>query len=67
MAYNYLVDMSFNGKNTIKTMVNRVIRRIRFDTQLLEAISKFKIASLDSFTRLAVYEKIERDFKVKLK
>lgn len=58
--------MFFNGKTIVKCMSNRIVRRIRFDKKQLEVIAKLKIASVDSFTRVAVYEKLERDFKLKV-
>lgn len=61
------MHIPFNGKNMAKKLQDRVVRRIRFDKEQLEAISRYKIASVDHYTRLAVYEKLERDFKLKVK
>ena len=57
----------FNGKNMAKILGKRVVRRIRFDWEQIEAVDRLRIASLDGFTRVAVYEKLERDFKQKFK
>ena len=67
MFANYLVGNNNNGKNTFKAMNTRIVRRIRFDKQQLDTVAKLRIASLDAFTRLAVYEKLERDFNQKAK
>jgi hypothetical protein len=56
----------FNGKKMDNKLKSRVVRRIRLDKQQVGAVKRLGIASLDRYTRLALYEKLERDFNVKL-
>lgn len=51
----------------MKTTSNKVVRRIRLWAYQPETIKRLNISSLDMFVRRAVDEKLERDFKVKIK
>jgi hypothetical protein len=54
-----------DGKNMVKKQNSRQIRRIRFDKRQIEAVNRLKISSMDGYVRDALYEKLERDFKIK--
>jgi len=46
-------------------MNNKVVRRIRVDKNILEAIKRLNIKSFNEFAVRAIAEKLERDYKIK--
>lgn len=60
------MDLQNYGKTMAKKQTYRVVRRVRFDKCQTDTISRLHIQSLDAFARMAVYEKLERDFKIKV-
>lgn len=48
-------------------MANRVVKRISFFEDEIKHIKRLRIKPFNSFVRMAVIEKLERDFKVKPK
>jgi hypothetical protein len=57
--------MQNNGKNIVNSMAVKYVRRIRLRGDQLWHIHRVGIGSLERFVRLAIDEKLERDFKVK--
>jgi len=58
-VYNASVD------KRIKVMKDIVVRRIRIEKKTTEAIKRIKVKSFNSFVIAAIYEKLDRDFKIK--
>ena len=46
-------------------MKDIVVRRIRIEKKTTEAIKRIKVKSFNSFVIAAIYEKLDRDFKIK--
>lgn len=57
--------MLSNGKKTDNSVAVKYVRRIRLRGDQLWHIHRVGIGSLERFIRLAIDEKLERDFKVK--
>lgn len=56
--------MQTNGKNIVNSVAIKYVRRIRLRGDQLWHIHRVGIGSLERFVRLAIDEKLERDFKV---
>ena len=64
---NSLMYMKTNGKNIVNSVCVKHVRRIHIRGDQLWHINRIGIGSLNRFVRLAIDEKLERDFKVKFK
>ena len=62
---NSPLNPHFDGTFTLKDMKDIVVRRIRIEKKTTEAIKRIKVKSFNSFVIAAIYEKLERDFKIK--
>ena len=65
IATNSPLNPIFDGTFTLKYMKDIVVRRIRIEKKTTEAIKCIKVKSFNSFVITAIYEKLERDFKIK--
>ena len=62
---NSSLNTLFDGTLILKVIKEIVVRRIRIEKKTTEAIKRIKVKSFNSFVITAIYEKLERDFKIK--
>lgn len=65
LAFNSPLNQLFDGTLILKVMKEIVVRRIRIEKKTTEAINRIKVKSFNSFVIAAIYEKLDRDFKIK--
>lgn len=67
MNANLLLNALLYGIYILKTLnMKWIIKRIRFDAETDDIMSKLKLRKQE-FIRIAIAEKLERDFKIKSK
>ena len=65
IMHNSSLNTLFDCIFTLKNMKDIVVRRIRIEKKTTEAITRIKVKSFNSFVIAAIYEKLDRDFKIK--